>query len=180
MEQTLTFIDIIALATAAIAVFIGWRSGLISQITSLLGFVCAIWLAGRYGGEVGTLLHFTPAWRVVGGFFIVLFLALIGASLLGWLVSRIFSLAGLGCLDALLGAFLALIKWAVLIGAIFTAFSAINKHVHLVEEETLRRSLSFDAYCLFSETVMPSLKQKFEEIPWEEFTPEKPQTDGAE
>lgn len=180
MEHSLTFVDIIALIALAWAMICGWRRGLISQVVSLVGFILSIWLASRYGSQAGAFFHLSPTWQNPGGFLIVVVLALIGSSLIGWLINKLFVAAGLGCLDALLGMGLAVLKWALLIGALFTAFSALNKRVHLVEEETLRKSLSFDAYCLFAETLMPRLKEMVSEVPWSEITPEIPQSDDGE
>jgi membrane protein required for colicin V production len=173
--ENITFLDIITLIVLAWAVITGWCKGLISQIASLLGFILSIWLASHYGAQVGALLHLSPSWQNPGGFFIVVILTLIAVALAGWMIDKFLKIIGLGILNRLLGVAVAILKWGLLLSALLTAFLSLNKRIGLVEESSLRKSVMYDAYTLFSEKAMPQLKQMLDEIPWEKVSPEKPE-----
>ena len=50
-------IDLLVCLVLVLAVWNGWRQGFIVQIFSLAGIVAGIWLAARFGAEVGALLR---------------------------------------------------------------------------------------------------------------------------
>ncbi|WP_290586831.1 CvpA family protein [Alistipes sp. CAG:268] len=61
-------IDLIVCLILLLAVWNGWRQGLVVQVCSLAGIVIAIWLAAHYGARVGEWLRLDESFSAAGGF----------------------------------------------------------------------------------------------------------------
>lgn len=168
------FFDLITLLVGLWAVISGWRRGVILQIGSLIGILLSLYLASHYGTQVGNLLHFGKSWVTVGGFLVVAVATLIGVALLGRLMRKLFQFAGLGVMDILFGILISLVKWLLLLSAIYTAFGALNRTLDLVGSEAFEQSRTYRPVCRVAEWVMPHLKKVFEGADLDEWIPEAP------
>ena len=166
------FFDIVTLLVGLWAVISGWRRGVILQLGSLAGILLSLYLAAHYGEEAGELLHLGESWRTVGGFIVVALVTLIGVALVGRLLRKLFQFAGLGLLDILFGILISLVKWLLLLSAVYTAFGALNHTLNLVEKEAFGRSRTYYPVCRVAEVVMPHLEQLLEGAEIEEWIPE--------
>lgn len=168
------FFDVVTLLVGLWAVISGWRRGVILQVGSLLGILLSLYLAAHYGQTVGQMLHFGAGWATVGGFIVVALLTLIAVALLGRLLRKLFQFAGLGLMDILFGILISLVKWLLLLSAIYTAFGALNRTLDLVEREAFDRSRTYGPVCRVAEWVMPHLEELFRGADLEEWIPEAP------
>lgn len=134
-------IDIIIIAALAWAVFNGWRRGMIFQIGSLAGVVIGVWAAAHYGASVGRTLHIPDEFATAGGFALVLVGVMIALALVSRLLRKVFSFAGLGTLDIVLGILFSCIKMLVILCAALWVFKFANGEEHrFVSAETLAAS----------------------------------------
>ncbi len=168
------FFDVVTLLVGLWAVIAGWRRGVILQLGSLAGILLSLYLASRYGTEAGQLLHLGESWVSVGGFILVALVTLIGVALIGRLARKLFRFAGLGVIDILLGILISLLKWLLLLSAIYTAFGALNRTLNLVETSALERSRTFGPVCRVADYVMPYVHRTLEGADLEEWIPEQP------
>ncbi len=169
------FFDVVTLLVALWAVISGWRRGVILQAGSLLGILLSLYLAAHYGQAVGQLLHFGAGWATVGGFIVVALLTLIAVAMLGRLLRKLFQFAGLGLMDILFGILISLLKWLLLLSAIYNAFGALNRSFDLVEPEAFDRSRTYGPVCRVAEWVMPRVEELLRGADLEEWIPEAPQ-----
>ena len=65
-------IDLIVCLMLVLAVWNGWRQGFVMQVCSLAGIIAGIWVASRYGAEVGAWLKLDETISAAGGFVVVL------------------------------------------------------------------------------------------------------------
>ena len=165
-------IDIITLLVLLWAVINGWRRGIILQLCSLTGMVVSLDLASLYGREAGTWLRLGESWAAPGGFIIVAAATLLAAALLGRLCRKIFHFAGLGTLDILLGILISLVKWLLLLSALYSAFAALNRTTNLMEEGSLERSRSFAPICRICDRVLPFVGEAIETPDWKQWLPD--------
>ena len=134
-------IDIIAIAALAWAVFNGWRRGMIFQIGTLVGIIIGFWVAGRYGAQVGHALRIPDEFATAAGFALLLIGVMILVALAAKALRKVFSFAGLGTLDIVLGILFSCIKMLVILCALFWIFDILNGNEHrLVSAETLAAS----------------------------------------
>ncbi len=166
------FFDVVTLLVALWAVVAGWRRGVILQLGSLAGILLSLYLASRYGTEAGHLLHFGSEWVSVGGFVVVALVTLMGVALLGRLLRKLFQFAGLSVVDILFGIVISLLKWLLLLSALYTAFGALNRTFDLVERSTLERSRTYEPICRVADYVMPFVDRALDKAELDEWIPE--------
>ena len=125
-------IDLIVCLILLLAVWNGWRQGLVVQVCSLAGIVIAIWLAAHYGARVGEWLRRDEAATAAGGYVAVLVRVGLGVAGSGRLLRGVFRFAGFGLVDTLLGVVVAVLKYLLVLSALFAAFDRINADYTLV------------------------------------------------
>lgn len=151
-------IDIIVLAALAWAVFNGWRRGVILQICTLAGIILGFWVAGRYGAHVGHALRIPDEFATAAGFALLLIGVMILVALLSRGLRRVFSFAGLGTLDIVLGVLFSCIKMLIILCALFWIFDILNGSEHrMVSAETLAASKLYKPILGIADWFMPLL-----------------------
>lgn len=172
-------IDILTLLTLLWAVINGWRRGIVLQLCSLAGIVVSLYLASVYGREAGAVLRLGESWAAPGGFLIVAVATLLAATLLGRFCRRIFRFAGLGTLDILLGILISLVKWLLLLSALYSAFAALNRATNLVDEKSLEGSRTFAPICRITDFVLPFVGEAIENPDWKQWLPDSDKTKNS-
>ena len=143
-------LDLIVCLVLALAVWNGWRQGFVVQICSLAGIVAGIWIAARFGAQVGGWLRLDDEVAAAGGFVMVLVAVILVVAIAGRVVRKVFHFAGLGVADTLLGIAVSVLK-------------------------TVERSKSYKPVRWLSESIFPFLEWVGERVPRQE---EKTETDG--
>ena len=103
----------------ALAVWNGWRQGFVVQICSLAGIVAGIWIAARFGAQVGGWLRLDAEVAAAGGFVTVLVAVILVVAIAGRLVRKVFHFAGLGIADTLLGIAVSVLKYLLVLSVLF-------------------------------------------------------------
>ncbi len=178
-------IDLIVCLVLVVAVWCGFRRGLILQVCSLAGIVLGIWLAARYGAEVGALLLLEERFAAAGGFITVLVVVILAVALLGRLLRKLFHFAGFGVPDVALGIVVSVAKYLLVVSVLFSAFDTLNADYSLVDRRTIARSKSYGPVLRISQWMLPRLKQAGTEVTMpelprlEELVPDKERGTGA-
>ncbi len=155
----MNWIDWIVCIVFALAVWNGWRKGCVVQLCGLAGLLVAVWLAMRLGPAVGLRAGITPEYATAGGFVIVLLAVLIAAVLLGRGMRKLLRFVGLGFLDVALGIAVAVVKYALLLSVLFSAFGRLNDGFRLVEPQTLAQSKTYEPVSRFAGWLFPQISQ---------------------
>lgn len=161
----MNILDLVVYIVLLLALYEGWRRGLILQLCSLVGIVVAIWLAARYGDVVGRWLGMDEAVAVAGGFAVVLVVTLVAVAVAGHLLRKIFRFAGFGLLDILLGIVVAVIKYLLLLSVAFAALERLNADHALVERRTIESSHWYEPVRGLADRVFPFIDWVGEQIP---------------
>ena len=159
-------IDLIVCLVLLVAVWCGFRRGVILQVCSLAGIVLGIWLAARYGAEVGALLHLEERFAAAGGFVTVLVVVILAVALLGRLLRKLFHFAGFGVPDVVLGIVVSVAKYLLVLSVLFAWFAALNAELEWIGRETTENSHWFRPVAGIAEHMTPyfeDLKQKIAE-----------------
>lgn len=157
-------IDLLVCLVLVLAVWNGWRQGFIVQIFSLAGIVAGIWLAARFGAEVGALLRLDEEVAAAGGFVTVLIVVVLVVAIAARLVRRLFHFAGFGVADILLGIAVSVVKYLLVMSVLFSAFSRLNADYTLVKRQTLDESRSYRPILRLSENLFPFVERMYERI----------------
>ena len=132
--------DILLLILLAVGFINGLFSGAVKQFISLVAFVVGFVIACLYYQQLGEVLSrflsMNAICKVVA--FVLLWVAVpIVANLIASMVtSALNCLPALGILNRLLGGFLGIAKYALVLGAFIWLFSSAN----LIKEETMQKS----------------------------------------
>ena len=143
--------DILVLIVALIALVNGWRKGLIIQGCSIAAIVCGVWLAASFGADAGAFLGIEPRYAKAAGFLLIFLLVLVLLSVVSRLVKKLFSFAGLGVVDSILGALLSVAKVAIVLGFACSAFDSLNSGLGLVDKSKLDKTIFFRPLCRATE-----------------------------
>lgn len=151
-------VDLIVCLVLLLAVWNGWRQGFIMQICSLAGIVAGIWLAARFGAEVGGWMRLDPQVASAGGFVTVLVVVILVVAIIGRLVRKLFHFAGFGIADTLLGIAVSVLKYGLVLSVLFSAFDTLNGDYSLVGAPTIEQSKSYKPVMRLSEALFPFLQ----------------------
>lgn len=160
----MNILDLIIVIVLALALWNGWRRGLVLQLFSLVSIVAAIWLAAHYGGEAGAFLKLDEAYREPAGFVVVLLGGLLLVALLARLVRKLFQFAGFGWLDRLGGVLVAAAKYLLLLSLAFAAFERINGEGTLLAKEKIEQSKGYAPVRDLSRRILPFVSWLGEEV----------------
>ena len=130
-------LDLIVCLVLALAVWNGWRQGFVVQICSLAGIVAGIWIAARFGAQVGGWLRLDDEVAAAGGFVTALVVVILVVAIAGRVVRKVFHFAGLGVADTLLGIAVSVLKYLLVLSVLFSAFDALNEDYCLVGPRTI-------------------------------------------
>ena len=154
----MNWIDIIILVALAWAVWNGWKRGMTLQICTLAGIVAGVWVAARYGYQLGQALHVPFEFAAATGFALLLLGVMILVAVISRGLRRIFNFAGLGTLDIALGVLFSCIKMLVILCAVFWVFNLLNGEAHrLLPAETLAGSKLYGPILGIADRIMPLL-----------------------
>ena len=151
----MNILDLLICLVLVVAVWNGWRRGFILQICSLVALVAALWLAVRFGSEAGAMLHIDKAYVEPAGFVVVLVAGLLVVGFVARIVRKIFSFAGLGVFDGLLGIVVAAFKYLLLLSALFAALERLNVDGALIPKEVIESSRGYRPVCELSRQLLP-------------------------
>ncbi len=138
------FFDIITLAVLVWMIISGIKNGLVAQLFSIAGIAIGIALAIAAGESLGFALSIPPRFAAVSGFLIIFVTVIIITFIVGKLISKILTKAGLGWANRLTGAFFASLKGLVVLGLLYTAIFSLNNTFRVVEAERFDSSASFN------------------------------------
>ncbi len=122
----MNWLDIVILLLLLVAVWQGWRQGVVTQILGLAALALGIFLAWKYGGEIGGWLGLEDVMASVVGFIVVLVVVIVGVVLLGRATRGLFRIVGLGVFDNILGMLFSAIKMAIFVGLFMMVFEVLD------------------------------------------------------
>lgn len=166
-------IDLIVCLVLVLALWNGWRQGFIVQICSLAGIALGIWLASRFGGEVGRWLGLEEQVAAAGGFITVLVAVALVVAIAARVVRRVFHFAGLGVADIFLGIVVSVVKYLLVLSLLFSAFDRLNADSALVKPQTIELSRSYKPILRISELLFPFLEWVGDRVPLTDETSEE-------
>lgn len=124
----LNWLDYCIIATIGLSGLVGMIRGVIREVFSLVSWVLAVWLALRFGGDVGAYLENLipmPPVRSAAAFAIVFFGVLLALGLVGLLLETVVERTGLSGADRLLGLFFGIAR-GVLVVAVLVLLASLT------------------------------------------------------
>ncbi len=136
----MTILDIILILTLIYAAYRGFKDGAIIQLGGIIAILIGIWLAFKYSGKIAALLHFDFPFGDEAAFLITIVAVILFMWLVGWILTKIVDMAGMGPFNKITGLVLSVLKIALITGAILIPLERMNGEKHWVEQQTIERS----------------------------------------
>lgn len=174
----MNWFDIVVAIPLLWALWRGFNHGLIQQLLSIVALAGGVWLAMRWGGEVGEALGIEARWSAVGGFVCVFVAVLIVMTLVGRFTRGLFSIAGLGVFDTLLGVVFSVGKVWVVVSLLLHGLVAMPFTQNLLGSKLPEKSLLYTPLVSTADVLFPYIDFAKESLYEAEDT--QPQTQPAE
>ena len=158
-------IDLIVCLVLALALWNGWRQGFIVQVCSLAAIVLGIWLAARYGAQVGAWLRLDARFEAAGGFAAVLVATVLAVAIAARVLRKLFHFAGFGLPDILLGIAVPVVTDLPVLSALVAAFARPHAHPPTAARRRIHSPRSYKPLLRLSESLFPFLEWVGEQVP---------------
>jgi membrane protein required for colicin V production len=157
----MNWLDIVMILLLALAVWQGWRQGVITQILGLAALALGIWLAWSHGGAIGSVMGLEGATARVAGFAVVLVVVIVAVVLIGRATRGLFRIVGLGVFDNLLGAAFSALKMALFIGLVVMVIDFFDPGLRLIPAGPRAGSAVWRAVDAICDAVFPVVRDRF-------------------
>ena len=175
------FIDIIIGGFLLYGFLRGVWNGLFVELASFLSLLVGIWAALKFSNTLNLMLQSFVSWSpktiMVVSFALTFILVFIAITMLAKVFTTLFSFAGLGIFNKLLGGVFGIFKMVLIVGVSLGIFEKVNFANHFAEKETLEKSLFYLPVLNTATSIYPSLQE------WllkQDFTQEKAEEENAE
>ena len=154
----MNIIDILVLLLLVFSLWRGWKSGILVQLSGIVGIVAGVWVAYNFWRQIAAWLAVDTAHRSLL-FAAILLAVLILVIILCHLLTRLLRFGGLSVPIKLLGIVFSAAKTVILLALIFTAFEYINEGDRLTDASYLREALCHRPLKAVSEFIFPYLER---------------------
>lgn len=166
----MNYFDIIVGIILALALFKGFKNGLIIELASLAALVLGLLGAILFSDVTATYLgqYINSSHIGIIAFIITFILIVIGVHLVAKIVDKMVSAIALGPVNRILGAVFSLLKYAFILSVILAVLSSFERSFKIIPEAQKEKSYLYEPVASIAPFVFPYLqfdtvKEKFEE-----------------
>lgn len=164
----MSLIDIAILLVFIPFLISGIKNGFMVQATSLVALVAGAWLALRFSSLLSSRIApyvgiSTQVLNIIS-FVVIMIACVLLLALLGRGLKAVVKLALLGWLDKTLGALLAIVKAALILGIAVIIFTHLNGKFGWVEKEVLDSSLLYNPLKDLASAIFPYFKELIAQV----------------
>ena len=157
------FIDIIIGGFLLYGFLRGIWNGLFVELASFLSLLVGIWAALKFSNTLNLMLQSIVSWSpktiMVVSFALTFILVFIAITMLAKVFTTLFSFAGLGIFNKILGGVFGIFKMVLIVGVSLGIFEKVNFANHFAEKETLEKSLFYFPVLNTATSIYPSLQE---------------------
>lgn len=150
----MNIVDILIAALLIFAIWRGWSSGILVQLSGIVGVVAGAWVAYRFSGEIGQWLSVDEGYSTLL-FVVILIVVMIAVIILGKLLTKILSYGGLSVPIKLLGAAASMLKAVIVLSLILRTFESLNDHGKIADTKYLQESVSYKPLNNIANVIFP-------------------------
>lgn len=150
----MNILDIIVGALLLYALWRGWSSGILVQLSGIAGIVLGAWLAYRFSEQVSLRLDVPMQYNSLV-FVAILIVVMIGIILLGKLLTKVLSYGGLSAPIKLLGAAASILKIIIILSLVLRTFESLNDNGKIVDTTYLQKSIAYKPLTNIASTIFP-------------------------
>lgn len=158
----LNIIDLIMGLVLVAGAINGFRKGIISQLSGVAGVLLGVWLAFKFGSQVGGWLGVEMSDLVA--YILVFVAALLAAWLMSYLSAAILRTIGLGIINRLGGLAVSVVFSSLILSLALGFFEQCNQALDIVNPEVIENSVLSGYVEKLSDVVFPYLEDAKEAI----------------
>lgn len=151
----MSWLDIVIIVLLIFAVWEGWKQGLVRQVLGLAALALGVFLAWKFGNDLGSIFGLEGTTATVVGFIIILVVVILSMGLLGWLTRGLFKLVGLGIFDNILGVVLSALKMLLVAGILLMLVEFLDPREKAITRQIKRTSPMYKATTAVTGFVFP-------------------------
>lgn len=157
------FIDILIGGFLLYGFLRGIWNGLFVELASFLSLLIGIWAALKFSNTLNLMIQSIVSWSpktiMVVSFALTFILVFIAITMLAKVFTTLFSFAGLGIFNKILGGVFGIFKMVLIVGVSLGIFEKVNFANHFAEKETLQKSLFYFPVLNTATSIYPSLQE---------------------
>lgn len=161
------WIDITLLIPLLLALWRGFRRGLVLELSTLIGLFLGIFAGIRFSSYAADILQskleIESAHLPILSFAVTFLAVVIAVFILGKVLERIIKIMALSLLNKLAGALFSLSKVALILAIILVLFSRFNADFEWVDQTQLSQSVSYTVLSELGELILPEFEKAMED-----------------
>jgi len=169
----MNILDIIFLVPLLLALYRGFKKGIIHMVASLvaliLGILGAMKLRPLYASLLDSIFDISPDYMNVIAFSVAFVSIVMVVHLVAFLVEKVIKAVALSFVNRLLGMGFGLLVTAFVISIILWPVNQVNAERQIIKSERIEGSFLYKPLSAFAPAVFPYLKKQ----DWKEFIPKK-------
>ncbi|MFI3262763.1 MAG: CvpA family protein [Rikenellaceae bacterium] len=147
--------DIIFAIIGAIAIWTGYRKGLIVELCGIIGVILGIYISYNYHDVIFEKLNITNETTKLISYGLIVIAVLIIVYIIAKTLSKLLDLTGLGFINYFLGAVVSIIKYALVTSIFLSIFDSLNSNFKWVNRSTIDKSICYSRILNISEEIFP-------------------------
>jgi uncharacterized membrane protein required for colicin V production len=157
----MNWLDIAIILLLVLAVWQGWRQGVVTQVLGLAALALGIFLAAGHGAAIGEWLGMEGTVALVAGFAIVLVVVIVAVVLIGRATRGLFCIVGLGVFDNFLGVLFSALKMMIFVGLFMMIFEVCDPDGRVITQGVRDGSVMYGAVESVCDVVFPFVREMF-------------------
>lgn len=169
----MNIIDIIAGVLLLYALWRGWMSGILVQISGIAGVILGAWLAFRFSGTVCRWFSLDTDYKWLA-FVAILIVAMIAVIVVCKLLTKMLESGGLSLPVKMLGAVASSLKMVIIMALLIRTFENINRKTDITDNQYLQQSYAYEPVNRVADLIFPYLNRLYDSVESEttKLTPE--------
>lgn len=164
------YIDILLAIPLIWGAFMGFKKGLILELSSLVSLALGIYGALKFSDfTAGYLVQYVDIpqqWIGLSSFIITFLFIIIGVSILSRFLDKLLKVVALGLVNRILGLLFGMLKYAIILSIFLHIFGILNQKFKFYEKNFEEDSLIYQPLITITKPLIPLLKNfSIEEVP---------------
>ncbi|MFI3268658.1 MAG: CvpA family protein [Rikenellaceae bacterium] len=151
--------DIIFIIIFAIAIWLGFKKGLIVELCGIIGVILGIYISYNFSDYIFAKLNITDEITQLISYVLIVVAVLVLVYILAKAVSKLLNLTGLGLVNKVLGAIASLGKYVIITSMFLTVFNSLNNNLNWVGRSKIDESICYAPLLQVSETIFPFFRR---------------------
>lgn len=139
----MTLLDILIAVPLCWLIFLGWKRGLVREVTTLAGVLVGLWASIHLAKQVAPKLGIDGESAVLVAFIVVFLVALVATYLLGKAVEGLMHAVKLSVVNRLLGALIGAAKALIIIATLLNFIVMIDSNEMLLKHDVKTKSVLY-------------------------------------